>query len=61
MMLMCLRSNTDFFFFFFHECWAGVAWGGVEAVREGRRSASKSQPCKSNQLYSFFFPEIKCW
>lgn len=34
--------------FFFGECWAG---GG--AVGEGRRSALKSEPCKSNQLYSF--------
>lgn len=28
---------------------------GVGAVREGGQSASKSEPCKSNQLYIFFF------
>lgn len=27
---------------------------GVGAAREGGPSASKSEPCKSNQLYSFF-------
>lgn len=39
-------------FFFLVSVGLGV---GVGAVTEGRRSASKSEPCKSNQLYSFFF------
>lgn len=46
MMLMCLRSCSD------HSFLVSVGLG-VGAVGEGRRSALKSEPCKSNQLYSF--------
>lgn len=57
MILMRLRSETDFSFFLFFPFLVSVrlVCRGVGATREGGPSASKSEPCKSNQLYSFFF------
>lgn len=44
---MCLRSCSD------HSFFGGELGLRVGVDGEGRRSASKSEPCKSNQLYSF--------